>query len=605
MAYGRYQVGRSRGLPGILAVAIAATVLFVLPAGAATAATIVAATGLNITASEPQQTGRLDFTTPNTCGGPPKFALVVNNTTPRHYRMHTFRSSITNPVCVTVAFSSLTSCTLFSTAYIPSFNPANILENYAADLGSPTSTTGSYSFTLGGGQPIAVVVHESTPGAGCGAYSLTATTDRPWAGSLPTITGAPTVGTVLTGSNSNWGTTPAPTQVTQQWVRCNADGSSCTDIPGATAATYTVSDADLGSTIRFRNHATDPSGTSTSESRYVEPFIPIENTTGSLGPGDRVHNGVFIRNSVETRCNAPTAAPTILQPATSFLYDTYPVTSLLNESVCLVARAVPTTCISGVTAEIFNPAFDPVAGLAANYAGNSGADPAGPSSTSVPIGAGERREVVVSQGPSGGACSGYDVKVGANTPFATARPSVSGTPAEGETLTAANGTWTGTPALSHSWRRCDESGGNCSQIDGATGSTYTFTAADAGSTVRVRVTATQGQSVSSDSAPTGTVAAAPPNDGGGGEVEDRDPPDGVIVKVKVKRNKAKATFRSDEPGSTYECRLDKKRFKSCTSPWRYRKLKGGKHKFFVLATDPAGNEDETAAKAKFRVGRRY
>ena len=290
------------------------------------------------------------------------------------------------------------------------------------------------------------------------------------------ISGAPTLGSVLSGGNANWVTTPLAPTVARQWVRCNANGSSCADIPGATAATYTVSNADLGSTIRFRNHATDPGGTSTSESRFVEPFIPIENTTGSLGPGDRVHNGAFIRNSVETRCSAPNAAPTMLLPATSFLYDTYPVSSLLNESVCLVARTIPTACISGVTPEIYNPAFDAVAGLAANYAGNSGADPAGANSASVPIGAGERREVVVSQGPSGGACSGYDVKVGTTTPFATARPAVSGTPAEGETLTAADGTWTGTPALSHSWRRCDESGGDCAPIDGANASTYTPTA---------------------------------------------------------------------------------------------------------------------------------
>ena len=281
------------------------------------------------------------------------------------------------------------------------------------------------------------------------------------------------MGTVLTGSNSNWGTTPAPTQVTQQWVRCNADGSSCADIPGATAATYTVSDADLGGTIRFRNHATDPGGTSTSESRYVEPFIPIENTTGSLGPGDRVHNGVFIRNSVETRCNAPTAAPTILQPATSFLYDTYPVTSLLNESVCLVARRGPNGLHQRSHAGDLQPRLRP------------GGRPRGELRRQLRRGPG-RAELGVRADRGRGAARGgrepgtvgrglqraYDVKVGANTPFATARPAVSGTPAEGETLTAADGTWTGTPALSHSWRRCDESGGNCAPIDGATGSTY-------------------------------------------------------------------------------------------------------------------------------------
>ena len=40
---------------------------------------------------------------------------------------------------------------------------------------------------------------------------------------------------------------------------------------------------------------------------------------------------------------------------------------------------------------------------------------------------------------------------------------------------------------------------------------------------------------------------------------------------------------------------------ACTSPKRYRNLKDGKHRMFVLATDPAGNEDDKAAKAKFRI----
>ena len=61
-------------------------------------------------------------------------------------------------------------------------------------------------------------------------------------------------------------------------------------------------------------------------------------------------------------------------------------------------------------------------------------------------------------------------------------------------------------------------------------------------------------------------------------------------------------FSSDEPGASFECKLDKGKFKSCTSPKKYKKLDDGKHKFFVLATDAAGNEEEKAAKAKFEVG---
>ncbi len=69
---------------------------------------------------------------------------------------------------------------------------------------------------------------------------------------------------------------------------------------------------------------------------------------------------------------------------------------------------------------------------------------------------------------------------------------------------------------------------------------------------------------------------------------------------KTVKRKAKFTFTSDEEGSTFECKLDKKPFKPCTSPKKVR-VKPGRHRFHVRATDPGGNTDPTPAKRKWRV----
>jgi hypothetical protein len=83
-------------------------------------------------------------------------------------------------------------------------------------------------------------------------------------------------------------------------------------------------------------------------------------------------------------------------------------------------------------------------------------------------------------------CDGYALDIGADAPFATARPAVSGDPVQGGAMGAADGTWSGTPALTRSWLRCDGGGAACEAIPGAAGSSYTPTAADVGMRIRVR-----------------------------------------------------------------------------------------------------------------------
>jgi len=85
---------------------------------------------------------------------------------------------------------------------------------------------------------------------------------------------------------------------------------------------------------------------------------------------------------------------------------------------------------------------------------------------------------------------------------------------------------------------------------------------------------------------------------------DTDPPETTITKKPRRttlKRKAKFGFSSDEPGSTFECRLDKKGFSPCASPDVLTKLKRLKHSFQVRATDAVGNVDATPARFKWRV----
>ena len=90
----------------------------------------------------------------------------------------------------------------------------------------------------------------------------------------------------------------------------------------------------------------------------------------------------------------------------------------------------------------------------------------------------------------------------------TAGPTVGGVARDGSTLTANPGSWNGTPTITYEyqWQRCDAAGANCVNIPGETGSTYTLTPADVGSTVRVLVTAVND---AGSSAPSASPPSAP------------------------------------------------------------------------------------------------
>jgi len=93
-------------------------------------------------------------------------------------------------------------------------------------------------------------------------------------------------------------------------------------------------------------------------------------------------------------------------------------------------------------------------------------------------------------------------------PQNTSAPSVSGTAAQGQTLSVTDGSWSGqVSSISYAWQRCTTS---CAPIDGATGSSYTLASADVGANVEAVVYASGKKgSTSAASNAVGPVAPLP------------------------------------------------------------------------------------------------
>lgn len=101
-----------------------------------------------------------------------------------------------------------------------------------------------------------------------------------------------------------------------------------------------------------------------------------------------------------------------------------------------------------------------------------------------------------------------------------------------------------------------------------------------------------------------TIEAAPPSGGKTGNNGKGNPPPNTQLKKypgkRTAKRKAKFTFASTEAGSRFECKLDKKAFRACTSPFK-KKVGLGAHKFQVRAVDAQGKADPSPAAFSWRV----
>ena len=115
-------------------------------------------------------------------------------------------------------------------------------------------------------------------------------------------------------------------------------------------------------------------------------------------------------------------------------------------------------------------------------------------------------------------------------------PTVSGTPQVGSTLSASNGTWSGTAPFQfgYQWSRCDKDGKNCTAISGANDNMYAVQNADIGSTLIVAVTASNndgkdGQPSSPTAVVTAAVVTGCPSGTGTIQIADLTPPARLLI----------------------------------------------------------------------------
>ncbi len=291
----------------------------------------------------------------------------------------------------------------------------------------------------------------------------------------PSVTGTPADGGTLTADPGTW-TGTGPLTHEYQWQRCDADGTNCADIPGATAGTYSPTAADVGHPIVVVVTTTNSGASTTQASEPSEPTLPAPpvNTTQPPAPtGTAVDGGALTADTGAWSGDGPIGYTYQWQRCD--------------------ADGTNCTDISGATDDTYSPA---------------GAD------------VGHAIVVEVTATNPGGSSTQASAPTGspiaAAPPANTTAPSITGTPADGGTLTADPGTWTGTLPIDYSyqWQRCDADGTNCTDIAGAADHTYSPTAADIGSAITVVVTAANAVTEVSEPAATATgpVVASPPHD---------------------------------------------------------------------------------------------
>jgi len=288
----------------------------------------------------------------------------------------------------------------------------------------------------------------------------------------PTIAGTAQQGDTLTASSGSWsGATPM--SFTYDWRRCNSKGASCASISGAVGQTYVLTPADVGHTLRVDVTAKNGGGSASALSAPTQTVVAADAPVSTSPPavsGTAREGSTLSGSAGSWKGTAPISYAYQWLRCDPRGTSCYGIGGASHETYTLVHADVGHSLRLRVTAS--------------NQAGESEA-------LSAPTAA------VAARGTA---------------PANTGLPSVAGSALQGRTLTASNGRWSGTGPISFSyaWQRCDQNGGGCGTISGATSSRYVLTAEDVSHRVRVLVTARNDAGSATAASPPSALVQGPP-----------------------------------------------------------------------------------------------
>jgi alpha-tubulin suppressor-like RCC1 family protein len=405
------------------------------------------------------------------------------------------------------------------------------------------------------------------------AATASSTTESVGAGapselSAPSILGEANVGETLSGDPGVWGGTEAA--ISYQWERCNAAGEECAQIPGAIAPEYAPSESDVGDPLRLRIGASNtfasvtavslPTQSVAGSDTLINTWAPSVEGTSQAGHTLTANSGSWLGSSriasftyIWENCDNTGANCERTEDQT----DTYALsgvdvgmrlrvtiiateglgegtqTSQLTPPIAAegapISEGTPTVSGSEIVGSTLTASTGEWAGEEATLTygyqwercdedGTSCSAISGATSQTYTLVEGDAESTLrvaitaTRDGTSTSATSAASARIGPSSLVDVSAPTILGADLFGRALQADPGVWTVAGAITYAfkWERCNESGGSCTTISGATEGAYTPTEADVGHTLAVTVTgsATAGSEAIS-SAPTAIIVSAP------------------------------------------------------------------------------------------------